>query len=116
MSLGVLILNVDGRRKRSNRVAIDRPQLFIQPSILCRTLGHLFEEPVRMNADADMSCHGPDGVEIFCRKFSSARFLAEKNKTPQLATNYHGNQERDAICDKRISVPPDESVCRSVLQ
>src|SRR6476619_7578929 len=99
MSLRVLVLDIDGCRKRPNRVAIDRSQFFIQSSILSRALGHLFEQPVSMNADPDVSRHGPDGVEVFRRKFRSARFLAEENKTFQLAPNYHWNHERDAICD-----------------
>src|SRR6185369_8265990 len=51
MPVCVLVLRINRRRERAYRRAVDRAQLFIQTAILFRSLGHLLEQTMCVNAD-----------------------------------------------------------------
>src|SRR5678815_5365130 len=63
MTLRVLVFDIDSGCEGPNRVTINRPQFFIEPSILFRTACHLLDEPVGMNANPDVSHHCSNGFK-----------------------------------------------------
>ena len=64
VALSVFVFYINSRCKCPDRVAIDRTQLLIQSSIFFGTLRDLFEQTMRVNANAYVPHHRPDGLEI----------------------------------------------------
>ncbi len=64
VALCVFVFDVDRCGERPDSVAIDRAQLIVQPSILFCALGHLFEQTMRVNTDADVTNHRANCFEV----------------------------------------------------
>src|SRR5688500_5361810 len=64
MALRVFVFDVDRRREGPDGIAIDGAQLVVQTPVLFRTMGHLFKQAMRVNADADMPDHRLDSFKV----------------------------------------------------
>src|ERR1043165_378402 len=110
VTLRVLVLDVDRRRERAHRVAIDRAQVFIQPAILFRALGQLFEQTMRVNADADVPHHRADRFEVVAGKIFPTRLATQQDQTGYFTAHDHRQHELDAFRRELVTVPFDEAV------
>src|SRR5262249_38198947 len=110
VTLRVLVLDIDRRREGAYRVAIDRTQIFVQPAILFRALGHLLQQPMRVNADTDVTDHRANRLEVVVGKLFAARLTAQQDQTGDFTTHDHWQHELNAFRRELVAISIDEAV------
>jgi hypothetical protein len=72
-------------------------------------LGHLFEQPMRVDPDADVPDHRFDRVKIGARKLFAACLSAQQHETCYFTAHDHRQHQLDILTKECLAMAPDET-------